>query len=183
MTTEQDQKQQDDGGERGPYSQEEAVAALTWLSGTAGSELVVLAGGALHQPVFDDRSVEYLDGIEETVKRLKQYARKNKLDDGQLVHTPLDAAYESQPEELQQHRKTDEELEEEAEEQQEESEKAATVPEPGSRDDPASGAPAVAPAQPAKSGKSEGSQESPKSEQPQSRVEQQPKGGPAASNR
>lgn len=93
-------------------SDAEAQAQLVWLTSTAPGELINFAGGAVHAPVFDERTIDYLDGIEETVKRLKQYARKNESDEPVIS----DAERHVNPPELQQHRKTDKELEQEEKE-------------------------------------------------------------------
>lgn len=102
-------------------SDDEAQARLVWLTSTAPAELINFTGGAVHAPVFDERTIDYLDGIEETVKQLKQYAKRNESDEPVIS----DAEKHQNPEELQQHRKTDKELEKEEEESRKLAEKQA----------------------------------------------------------
>lgn len=102
-------------------SDEQAQARLVWLTSTAPAELINFAGGAVHAPVFDERTIDYLDGIAETVKQLQAYAKRNESD----VPVISDAEKHQNPEELQQHRKTDKEIEKEQQEAAKAAEKQA----------------------------------------------------------
>lgn len=103
---------------------EEAAAQFVWLTNSAGTDLQLLTGGAVHAPAFNKAAVDYLDRIADVAKELAHhYKDEGEVEDPAL--TPIEDLSEDTQKEIKEQEKEQKEADKQAEAEAKEAEKVA----------------------------------------------------------
>ena len=103
---------------------EQAAEQFIWLTNNAGTELQLLAGGAVHAPAFNKAAVDYLNQIADVAKALAHHYKDDEdVEDTAL--TPIEDLSEDTQKAVKEQEKEHREADKQAEAEAKEQEKAA----------------------------------------------------------